>query len=134
MGQYSALSDDFIIIAVSKAIVNSKTEKVEKYRRISRVVIRGQCLHRPLLFDFSKPGAHPWERRGASRKMQRLYEKSKKPAETFVSTGSVWSGRRGSNSLPPPWQGGALPDELRPHKKITENLFGDFFVGCPSPT
>ena len=28
---------------------------------------------------------------------------------------SQWSGRRGSNSLPPPWQGGALPDELRPH-------------------
>ena len=26
-----------------------------------------------------------------------------------------WSGLRGSNSLPPPWQGGALPDELRPH-------------------
>ena len=29
-----------------------------------------------------------------------------------------WSGRRGSNSLPPPWQGGALPDELRPHNGI----------------
>ena len=28
----------------------------------------------------------------------------------------LWSGRRGSNSLPPPWQGGALPDELNPHK------------------
>ena len=71
------------------------------------------------------------------QKMQRFsvfMKKSKKPAETFVSTGSVWSGRRGSTSLPPPWQGGALPDELRPHKKITENLFGDFFVGCPSPT
>ena len=27
----------------------------------------------------------------------------------------VWSGRRGSNSLPRPWQGRALPDELRPH-------------------
>ena len=26
-----------------------------------------------------------------------------------------WSGQRGSNSLPPPWQGGALPDELCPH-------------------
>ena len=26
-----------------------------------------------------------------------------------------WSGRRGSNSLPRPWQGRALPDELRPH-------------------
>ena len=28
----------------------------------------------------------------------------------------VWSGLRGSNSLPPPWQGGALPDELNPHQ------------------
>ena len=27
----------------------------------------------------------------------------------------LWSGRRGSNSLPRPWQGRALPDELRPH-------------------
>ena len=27
----------------------------------------------------------------------------------------LWSGQRGSNSLPPPWQGGALPDELCPH-------------------
>ena len=26
----------------------------------------------------------------------------------------LWSGLRGSNSLPPPWQGGALPDELSP--------------------
>ena len=26
----------------------------------------------------------------------------------------LWSGLRGSNSLPPPWQGGALPDELNP--------------------
>ena len=25
-----------------------------------------------------------------------------------------WSGLRGSNSLPPPWQGGALPEELNP--------------------
>ena len=29
-----------------------------------------------------------------------------------------WSGRRGSNPLPPPWQGGALPDELRPHMTV----------------
>ena len=27
----------------------------------------------------------------------------------------TWSGWRGSNPLPPPWQGGALPDELHPH-------------------
>ena len=30
---------------------------------------------------------------------------------------SIWSGLRGSNSLPPPWQGGALPDELSPRNK-----------------
>ena len=30
---------------------------------------------------------------------------------------SLWSGQRGSNSLPPPWQGGALPDELCPRTK-----------------
>ena len=28
-----------------------------------------------------------------------------------------WSGQRGSNSLPPPWQGGALPDELCPRQR-----------------
>ena len=33
-----------------------------------------------------------------------------------------WSGRRGSNSLPRPWQGRALPDELRPHAAPT--VFG----------
>ena len=29
-----------------------------------------------------------------------------------------WSGRRGSNSLPRPWQGRALPDELRPQNRV----------------
>ena len=38
-----------------------------------------------------------------------------------------WSGRRGSNSLPPPWQGGALPDELRP-RNIDDN--SRFFRVC----
>ena len=27
----------------------------------------------------------------------------------------MWSGLRDSNSLPSPWQGDALPDELNPH-------------------
>ena len=40
----------------------------------------------------------------------------------------LWSGRRGSNSLPPPWQGGALPDELRPHMRKT---FSDFRFVVP---
>ena len=34
---------------------------------------------------------------------------------TILTDGvSFWSGRRGSNSVPRPWQGRALPDELRP--------------------
>ena len=31
-----------------------------------------------------------------------------------------WSGLRGSNSLPPPWQGGALPDELNPQNGASD--------------
>ena len=30
----------------------------------------------------------------------------------------VWSGLRGSNPPPPPWQGGALPNELNPRKMV----------------
>ena len=41
-----------------------------------------------------------------------------------------WSGLRGSNSLPPPWQGGALPDELRSHiwclRAESNHRHGDF--------
>ena len=37
--------------------------------------------------------------------------KKKHRSASFFS----WSGLRDSNSLPPPWQGGALPDELNPH-------------------
>ena len=38
--------------------------------------------------------------------------------EQMLCSFFIWSGRRGSNSLPPPWQGGALPDELNPHGRI----------------
>ena len=36
---------------------------------------------------------------------------------THLCGNRLWSGQRGSNSLPPPWQGGALPDELCPRTK-----------------
>ena len=45
---------------------------------------------------------------------------------------SIWSGRRGSNSLPPPWQGGALPDELRPHIRCVYPRTLPFFNGAPA--
>lgn len=31
--------------------------------------------------------------------------------------GREWSGRQDSNLRHPPWKGGALPTELRPHEK-----------------
>ena len=38
-----------------------------------------------------------------------------RPTPYHLAIAPYWSGLRGSNSLPPPWQGGALPDELNPH-------------------
>ena len=35
-----------------------------------------------------------------------------------------WSGRRDSNSRPPPWQGGALPTELLPHPSASAEARG----------
>ena len=45
-----------------------------------------------------------------------------------------WSGLRDSNSLPPPWQGGALPDELNPQTIVLlyparAGLSSPFFAG-----
>ncbi len=37
----------------------------------------------------------------------------------ILSKNITWSGIRGSNPLPQPWQGCALPDELIPHKYMT---------------
>ena len=42
-----------------------------------------------------------------------------------------WSGLRGSNSLPPPWQGGALPDELKPHGASDRNRTNDTGIFSP---
>ena len=48
-----------------------------------------------------------------------LFESRAKILQTKKAQGEMpcafcWSGLRDSNSLPPPWQGGALPDELNP--------------------
>ena len=51
-----------------------------------------------------------------ARRQPLLRSKSVAPKkkDTHVGVFLFWSGRRGSNSLPRPWQGRALPDELRP--------------------
>ena len=50
-------------------------------------------------------------RRSRQRVLGAVCKKKKAPSSQMVL---FWSGRRGSNSLPRPWQGRALPDELRP--------------------
>ena len=54
-----------------------------------------------------------WKRRSKeAERMVFFYKKNIGAKRTLLRR---WSGRRDSNSLPPPWQGGALPNELRPH-------------------
>ena len=53
-------------------------------------------------------------RRGASDRNRTNDTGIFSPLLYQLSYRGVWSGLRGSNSLPPPWQGGALPDELKP--------------------
>ena len=48
------------------------------------------------------------------RPLLRSKSAAPKKKDTHVGVFLFWSGRRGSNSLPRPWQGRALPDELRP--------------------
>ena len=65
------------------------------------------------------PNRSPAERVrfGSEEKVRPAHEKS--PKAFFIALGLFlsWSGQRGSNSLPPPWQGGALPDELCPREQ-----------------
>ena len=61
--------------------------------------------------------ASPQIKRASHRSRQRVLRccgTSKKNTPSCRMGYSFWSGRRGSNSLPRPWQGRALPDELRP--------------------
>ena len=46
----------------------------------------------------------------------------------------IWSGKRGSNSRPQPWQGCALPTELFPHSKgaLLQRLFVPIIQGDTS--
>ena len=49
------------------------------------------------------------------RKVRASFKSIPKQKDILSDVFLFWSGLRGSNSLPPPWQGGALPDELNPH-------------------
>ena len=82
--------------------------------------------HRNSPPDCCYPGGLP-----CSSLAQRYYKQKKqgkKPCFLY------WSGLRDSNSLPPPWQGGALPDELNPQTIVLlypagAGLSSPFFAG-----
>ena len=57
------------------------------------------------------------------RGLLRQAEAQTKRQLSFESCLFIWSGRRDSNSLPPPWQGGALPNELRPHLAVRKLFY-----------
>src|SRR5450830_689255 len=48
-----------------------------------------------------------------------LYQLSYSRICTTYFAEKTWSGKRGSNSRPQPWQGCALPTELFPHQRKT---------------
>ena len=50
-----------------------------------------------------------------SEKKQTKIARQNRTILRWINSAKIWSGWRGSNPLPPPWQGGALPDELHPH-------------------
>ena len=45
-----------------------------------------------------------------------------------VVTFKFWSGKRGSNSRPRPWQGRALPTELFPHTLLVRCILREFEI------
>src|SRR6202162_1962350 len=62
---------------------------------------------------------------------------SKPPLATFFNvdlhhqSGQKWSGRPASNRLPQPWEGCALPGELRP--RLAKTILGTRFRPRPRP-
>ena len=82
-----------------------------KRKRTSKVGCPPVFLH-----SFCKP-AKRLQKEKEPQRNERTAAFAKKPPQAICSLRRRWSGQRGSNSLPPPWQGGALPDELCPRNK-----------------
>ena len=72
--------------------------------------------HAPFRRRASAPSPYPLPRSSSTKQSYGfvLFGKVETRLWNGKSVFRRWSGRRDSNSLPPPWQGGALPNELRP--------------------
>ena len=49
------------------------------------------------------------------KREQEINDNNSRPLNYLLSLAEIWSGLRGSNPPPRPWQGRALPNELNPH-------------------
>ncbi len=81
--------------------------------RTSNRLIRSQVLYpielRAQNSVFMKNGAEDRNRTGTVVTYRRILSPVRLPVPPPRHLRSIWSGRRGSNSRPPPWQGGVLP-------------------------
>ena len=73
-----------------------------RHRRLRKRDMKKETRARVSLFLEAPPGFEPGVKDLQSHALPLGYGAKK------------WSGQRDSNSLPPPWQGGALPNELCP--------------------
>ena len=81
---------------------------------------KGACERRAATMRLD--GREPACIRDALARRDAPYRSKTKKQSTHRSECFFWSGLRGSNPPPPPWQGGALPNELNPQ---VFNLIGD---------
>ena len=81
--------------------------------RTHNLLIRSQTLYpielRALNILFYKDGAEDRNRTGTVVTYRRILSPVRLPVPPPRHLRKLWSGRRGSNSRPPPWQGGVLP-------------------------
>ena len=85
---------------------------------LNRGIADLQSTALPLGYGAKKVGAWGRNRTNDTRIFSPLLYQLSYPG----TLGGKWSGQRDSNSLPPPWQGGALPNELCPHMATEKGL------------
>lgn len=82
------------------------------------------CLFRNRIHSYRIQTYAGKQQQNNFRKTESLYNKHRIHKTAITKKQAIhkewleWSGLRDSNSPPPPWQGGALPDELNPQVVI----------------
>ena len=96
--------------------------QMERFLNLTEAALKNDRVEKVVIRSYASPDgtAEANERLSVGRAEELkayLVREGNIPA-SFAATPKGWSGKRGSNPPPPPWQGGALPNELFPHIKI----------------